>query len=170
MNLTIDVNHITFSSGLNRALTRSCNQINVKYVETLLRKKSVNADFQMNKTAAFCVQKISEIFDVLKTKTNLKIFDLKAPNIRIYNSLIFPFQGYGFCIPESRKVLKEELPYETGSIFYDDKCSIEELNNKLDESYSKDERSSSHYLSPFIHEIMHGVYVDYIYKKYGYEK
>lgn len=110
--------------------------------------------------------KISEIFDVLKTKTNLKIFDLKAPNIRIYNrqSLNFPFQGYGFCIPETRKVLKEELPYETGSIFYDDKCSIEELNNKLDESYSKDERSSSHYLSPFIHEIMHGVYVDYIYK------
>ena len=171
MNLTIDGNHITFSSGLNRALTRSCNQINVKHVETLLQSKSVHADFQMNKTSAFCLQKISEIFDVLKTKTNLKIFDFKAPNIRIYNrqSLNFPFQGYGFCIPETRKVLKEELPYETGSIFYDDKCSIEELNNKLDESYSKDERSSSHYLSPFIHEIMHGVYVDYIYKKYGYE-
>ena len=58
MNLTIDGNHITFSSGLNRALTRSCNQINVKYVETLLQNKSVSADFQMNKTAAFCLQKI----------------------------------------------------------------------------------------------------------------
>ena len=117
MNLTIDGNHITFSSGLNRALTRSCNQINVKYVETLLQNKSVSADFQMNKTAAFCLQKISEIFDVLKTKTRLKNFDLKVSNIR------------------------------------------------LEESYSKDERTSSHYLSPFIHEIMHGVYVDYIYKK-----
>lgn len=118
MNLTIDGNHITFSSGLNRALTRSCNQINVKYVETLLQNKSVSADFQMNKTAAFCLQKISEIFDVLKTKTRLKNFDLKVSNIR------------------------------------------------LEESYSKDERTSSHYLSPFIHEIMHGVYVDYIYKKW----
>ena len=49
MNLTIDGNHITFSSGLNRALTRSCNQINVKHVETLLQSKSVHADFQMNK-------------------------------------------------------------------------------------------------------------------------
>ncbi len=71
----------------------------------------------MNKTATFCLQKISEIFDVLKTKTRLKIFDLKIANIR------------------------------------------------LDENFSRDERTSSHYLSPFIHEIMHGVYVDYIYKK-----
>lgn len=171
MNLTIDDNHITFSSGLNVTLIRSCNHINVVRVETLLHSKNVNADFQMNKTAAFCVQKISEIFNLLKTKTNVKIFDLKAPNIRVYNkqSLNFPFQGYGFCIPESRKVLKDELPYETGSIFYDDEYSIEELNNKLDESCSRNERSSSHYLSPFIHEIMHGIYVDYIYKKYGYE-
>lgn len=171
MNLTIDDNYITFSSGLNRVLKKSCNQINVGHVESLLHTKSVNADFQMNKTAAFCVQKISEIFDILMSKTNAKIFDLKAPNIRIYNkqSLNFSFQGYGFCITESRKVLKDEFPYETGSIFYDDEYSIEELNNKLDESYSRNERSSSHYLSPFIHEIMHGVYVDYIYKKYGYE-
>lgn len=72
----------------------------------------------MNKTATFCLQKISEIFDVLKTKTRLKIFDLKIANIR------------------------------------------------LDENFSRDERTSSHYLSPFIHEIMHGVYVDYIYKKW----
>lgn len=171
MNLDISDNCITFSSGLNRALAQSYNQINIDHVETLLQRENVNADFQMNKTVAFCLQKILEIFDILKTKINVKIFDLNAPNIRVYNrqSLNFPFKGYGFCIPETRTVLKNELPYETGSIFYDDEYSIEELNNKLDESFSRNERSSSHYLSPFIHEIMHGVYLDYIYKKYGYE-
>ena len=36
-------------------------------------------------------------------------------------------------------------------------------------SFINKERSSSHFLSPFIHEIMHSVYLNYIYSKYGYE-
>ena len=161
--------NINFKSGLNKALIKECQSTNVRNLEKSLSSNNIPSDFGFNKPVAFAVGKVFEIFNLLKKQA--KIFDISAPRIQAYlkSDLNFNFKGYGFCVPETQSILKNQPPFETGSLFFQKENSIEEINAKLDETFSNNERSSSHYLAPFIHEFMHGIYIDYVYKKYGYE-
>ena len=163
---------INFKSGLNRGIIAKSNTIIPIIVEGKIAKsKGIDAKFFGYKVNAFCVEKALEILDILKEKTGRNIFNANVPNIRTYskNDLSFPFNGYGFCLPESRKVLKNEPAFETGSVFYPQEKFLEELDEKVEESYNNNERSSSHFLAPTFHEIFHEKYLDFIYKKYGYD-
>ncbi len=161
--------NINFKSGLNTALIKECRSTNVRSLEKSLGSKNIPSDFGVNRPVAFAVGKIFEIFNLLKK--HAKIFDISAPRIQAYlkSDLKFNFNGYGFCVPETQSILKNQPPFETGSLFFQKENSIEEIDQKLDKSFLNNERSSSHYLAPFIHEFMHGIYIDYVYKKYGYE-
>ena len=163
--------NITFQSGLNNQLLNQCRNTNTSNIEKILLSNSIKASFDSNKPVAFSIQKILEIFKLIKQKTGSELFTLKTPQILTYlkPQLSFDFTGYGFCIPETQTVIKNKPPFLTGSIFYEKEESLESLNEKLDENYKNNKRSSSHYLAPFIHEIMHAFYIDKIYQQHGYE-
>ncbi len=164
-------NNINFQSGLNNILIKQSQNIKVKKIEADFLHNQVDTNFKYCKPIAFTADKVFQIFDNLSRKLKINTFQIAIPRIQIYQKkdLIFNFQGYGFCLPETQKILKDELPFETGSIFFEKENSLEEINQKLDESFKNEERSSSHYLAPFIHEFLHNSYINYIYKRYGYE-
>lgn len=164
-------NSINFCSGLNQYAVKSCLNANISQIKTDLLNRNIRSDFKTCKPTAFLTQSAVNILETFKKKTNAKLFNFSIPCIFAYsaNELNFEFKGQNFCIPETKKVLKNQGALETGSVLYECLDDIELLNNRLDLSYAKNERSSSHYLSPFIHEIMHNVYLNYIYLTHGYE-
>lgn len=164
-------NNINFQSGLNNNLIKQSKNVKVKKIEANFLYNQVDTNFKDCQSIAFTADKVFQIFDNLSRKLKINTFQISIPRIQIYQkkNLIFDFQGYGFCIPETQQILKKEFPFETGSIFFEKENSLEEINQKLDESFKKEERSSSHYLAPFIHEFLHNSYINYIYTKYGYE-
>lgn len=173
--MTIHINksnqNLNFTSGLNAKLVRQCKHTDVQYIQSQLLQKYIIADFDSSKSVAFASNQVLQIFETLKNKLKSQIFDISIPRIQVYleENIIFQPKGYCFCVPETQKILKNELPFETGSIFFEKENSLEEVNQKLDESFQKQERSSSHFLAPFVHEFLHNSYINYIYKKYGYE-
>lgn len=164
-------NNINFQSGLNKNLVRQAKNIKIKDKEAYFLSNQIDTNFDACKPIIFTTYKVFQIFDTLSKKLKENIFRLSIPYIQIYQkkNLIFNFQGYGFCLPETQQVFKDEFPFKTGSVFFEKENSLEELNNKLDESFQNGERSSSHYLAPFVHEFLHNVYINHIYNKFGYE-
>lgn len=87
-----------------------------------------------------------------------------------YNDLIEKTDKAGFCTPDTKLVLKAELPFEMRSIFFHEhNFSFAQIDELAEENYSKGLTSSSHFLSSFIHEWMHSFHLDWIYRKFGYE-
>lgn len=160
--------NLTFKSGLTREILMQEKNIDIKSVQNNLLNHNIESSLN-SKTVAFAIQQVLKIFDILKRKTNAKLFNINIPSIQTYikENLVFDFQGYGFCIPQFQLVLKNRKPFETGAIFFEEENSLECLNNKVDEKYVEHKRSSSHYLSPFIHEFLHNVYLNYIYANNG---
>lgn len=160
-----------FKSGLNKNIIQNCSETSISDVKMFLKQRNIESDFQSCQTIAFLTQKAVGLIETLKKKTGAKLFNFLIPSISVYtlNKLVFDFHGTNFCIPETQNVFANEKSFLTGSIFFEKNDNLEKLNAKLDESYEKNERSSSHYLSPIIHEFMHNVYLNYIYAKYGYE-
>ena len=171
MRINIINNNISFRSGLNKNIVRNCLRTNVSDVEIFLSNKKIDSDFQLCKTVAFLTKSVINILDTFKKQTDAKLFIFSIPSISLYtiDKLSFPFKGINFCIPESQIVFSDKKEFKTGSLFFERNDDIELLNYKLDKSFTNNERSSSHYLSPFIHEFMHNAYLNYIYSKYGYE-
>ena len=66
-------------------------------------------------------------------------------------------------------VFKNEQPFVTGSVFHEKIWNLEMWYSILEQDYKKEERNSGHFLASIIHEIMHSVYIHYIYKKHGYD-
>lgn len=163
--------NLCFTSGLNSNLVKQSQNARVSDIEVMIRTKGIYSNLHSIRPVAFALQKVFEVFDNLYKKTNKKIFSIHTPSIQTYTpeALNFNFTGYGFCIPNTQIVIKNEKPSLTGSIFYPEENSIEELDMKLNESFFNGERSSSHYLAPFIHEILHSTYLNFIYQKFGYE-
>lgn len=165
---TSNYSHLSFKSGLTNEIIEKSKKININAVQNNLLNHNIESNLN-SQVVAFAVQQVFNIFNILKSKTNAKLFNINIPSIQTYvkEHLIFDFQGYGFCIPQSQLVLKNQKPFKTGSVFFEEENSIEYLNNKLDNKYKEHKRSSSHYLSPFIHKFLHNVYLNYIYTNYS---
>lgn len=163
--------NINFQSGLSKKLIEQCKHTDINKVQSDLRLKNIHSDFNSSKPVTFAVSKVFKIFELLLDKTKKDIFKISTPNIMVYSTknLNFEFEGYGFCLPETQQVIKNKPPFETGSVFYANENSLQSLNERIEKSFNNNERSSSHYLAPFIHEILHERYIDFIYSKYGYE-
>lgn len=168
---TIHSNYVNFTSGLNKnLLARGLVFNSGKFQHDMMLKNNIDADFAGNKPVAFCLAKVCEIFDLLKLKTGSKLFNLKFPRFRAYDreNLLVENKTNGFCIPETRLVLKNELPFETGSVFQEKQAGLEEWDYIVESDYNNRKRSSGHFLADTIHEIMHSVYIDFLYRKHGY--
>lgn len=164
---TISLNHASiFTSGLNRNLSAKCLNVDTKIFENQLKDQNIDANFNNNKPIAFCLNLIDTIFKQLNFTHFIFIF----PRFRVFNKeeLAINTTKSAFCIPESQLILKNEMQFETGSIFQEQVSNIEELDNLIETDYKNGKRSSGHFLADTMHEIMHSIYIDKIYKKYGY--
>lgn len=158
----------SFRAGLNKKILSECTVLNLKSVENnFIKQYNIDAKFKDNKPIAYCFKKVLEAFLAMK---NFRINSSLIPRIRVFTAddLILKDNLDSFCIPESRSVLKNELPFETGSIFQKEVDTLEDWNAKIENSYNNHIRSSNHFLSDVMHEFFHAVYIRHLYKKYGY--
>ena len=159
---------INFKSGLTRELLHLGKRTKIGHAERSMVKYGTEADFGKNRSIAFMNGLCCDIFENIQKKEGVKLnyppfitaYDRK--NISDLNSAL------NFCIPDTKEVLVNEYPYPARSIFFNDKIDLSELNQACDRLYQDKKTSSSHFLSPIIHEWVHSFHLDYIYSKYGY--
>ncbi len=163
--------NMNFTSGLNKNLLARGLVFDTRNFETKLAQKcNIDADFKGNKPVGFAFAKVCEIFNILQNRLGKTLFSLPCPRVRAYDKsdLVIENKTNGFCIPETRSVLKNELPFETGSLFQEKENSLENWDYTIETDFKSGKRSSGHFLADTLHELMHSVYINHIYKKYGY--
>lgn len=161
-------NDIKFKHGLNKDIINNSKIIDTKEIEKIFERQfSIDTKFDSNKPNAICTFLTSHLFHLLSQK--YKEFTAKPPRIRSFHpkELITP-QKQSFCLKDSQLVMKKEPPFEMRSIFYNEPQSLEFLNDIIETQYNHGERSSNHFLSEHIHEWLHNIHIDSIYKRFGY--
>ena len=159
---------INFKSGLTRELLSAGKRTKIGPVERNMVKYGTEADFGKNRSIAFMNNLCCDIFENIQKKEGIKLN--YPPFIIAYNRKNISDLNFAdnFCIPDTEEVLTNDYPYPARSIFFNDKIKLEELNQACDSFYNDKKISSSHFLSPVIHEWIHSFHLDYIYNKYGY--
>ena len=139
-----------------------------KIGQNFANKHGIETSFLNNKSGAYANAICLTLFEKLKKTTNLTYS--YPPAIFIYKklSLIDKNSPENFCIPDTKNILQNEYPFAGRSIFFCNTPSLEEINYYVEKNYINKKISSSHFLAPFIHEWIHSLQLDYIYKTYGY--
>ncbi|MBR1776664.1 hypothetical protein IJ750_06310 [bacterium] len=160
-----------FKSGLNKSILADELTVNTKKLQRRIEQKyRVDAYLGNNSGIAVCLKNALTIFNELSKKADAQFFKIDFPSFSVFddNSLLIGTLKHGFCIPESQLVIKGKKIYKTGSIFQHKIRNLEEWNSCIEDDYAKGIRSSNHFLSETIHEILHSIYLRFIYTKYGY--
>ena len=160
-----------FKSGLNKKLIKDFNRINPKSIEAEFREFGVNANFNNNAPLAGCFALSVNILGEIAARYHLP-FNFPPPEIRVYNpnELITPLRARGFCISDTKQVIKGEAPFIGTSVFMENSTeSINYINFRRDLEYFFRACSSSHFLSDTLHELFHSIQCSIIYAKEGYD-
>lgn len=162
-------NSINFCSGLNAKILIKEKFINTKSTEAILfNNYGINAIFCQNKTIALANKLCMKIFENLANL--LQINFTPPPYIQVYNrnNLINKSLSENFCLTDTQEILNNDLPFPGRSIFFQNIKNFKYINKITDLKYNNKKISSSHFLSPFIHEWVHSFQLDKIYNQYGY--
>lgn len=174
MDRILSSTSLTFKSGLTRNLVKDFKKINVSEFEADFRKLGTNANFLNSKSLSGSITIICDVLNDISGKYHLPL-DYQPRMIRVFKKEegIEKFQNnlFGFCNVDTKKVLKNELPFVAGTIFlrkmFFDSVIFQDLVTTY-ENFRKS-LSSSHFLAIPLHEWFHSIHLDLIYKKYGYE-
>lgn len=162
----------SFGAGLTKNVVSGLSNIKTEKVADEFKSVyKIDADFGQNPVIAACTALCADIFECLSKQFKLP-FNATPKRLRVYNpdDLIKPTNTLGFCIPDTKLVLKSEPPFELRSIFFaQHELSLKELDNIAEQKYSEGLISSNHFLHEFIHEWSHNIHLDSLYKKFGYE-
>lgn len=168
-------NNVSFKAGLTPNIIKKCNLTYVPGIESAFKKNyGVNARFENNHAIAYCCAAVADIFEILTKKFNLP-FGAVPPNIRIFrnDNLIDQRNAgtLGFCLFESSSVLKGEPVFETRSLFLNSNFqTLNIINSNAENNYNNNRWSSTnHFLHTFIHEWVHNVHTDVLYRMFGYD-
>ncbi len=159
----------TFSSGLNNKILLKEKNINIQQEEEIfLNKYGIETRFNTNKSGALANSLCVKIFEKLFKHFNSQM--VLPPTIYMYkkNEIIDTNNAPNFCISDTKNVLKNDYPFPGRAIFFLESLNLKEIDDKANTLFYNKESSSSHFLSPFIHEWLHSIQLDYIYRKYGY--
>ena len=163
-------NSVNFKSHLTPQIMRAIRKTDVAAVEdTFKGNYCIDLNCQSNKFFAFCFARTLNIFEELSERFNLP-FQALPPQIRVYankETVDKKFFTRNMCLLDLSPVFKKEPLYELRSILAENK-SATKVNNEVNVTYRAHMQSSSHFLSDVIHEWMHNIHFDLIYKKYGY--
>lgn len=169
LSMNNNINSLAFGSGLNTKIKVKEKFIFPQNIENVLANKyGVEANFIQNKAVAlankFCVQIFEKLADILKQELIL------PPCITAFDRicLIDKKSASNFCIPDTKEVIKGEYPYPGRSVFFQRIKNLSEIDDITEYQYKNKRTSSSHFLSPFIHEWLHSFHLDAIYNKFGY--
>lgn len=162
-------NNVSFNAGLNSKIKLRKILTSTEQTERELNKKyGIYANFENNNTIAFVNLLCADIFEQLG---NALRFNITAPPvIKVYKQkdLILNDKYINFCIPENSKLFKDNEIYPAGSVFFKDYKSLNQIDNITENLYKNGKISSNHFLAMFIHEWLHSIHLDHIYKKFGY--
>lgn len=163
------VNNTTFHSGLTSKILLEEKFVNTSRQEKFFTNNfGIIADFKNNKSCALANRYCANIFNNLAKLLN-KNFTL-PPFIILYNQnhIIDKKAAQNFCIPDTKEVLDNDDSFPGRSIFFANFHNLKYIDNIVEQQYKNKQTSSSHFLAPFIHEWLHSIQLDSIYKKFGY--
>ena len=167
--------NINFNSGLSKKDIKLLSTISADNAEKYFQKSfMIKTDFEDNQTFSvlnlLCKNILiklghSKILDNLSFNSNpnsIKIFD-KNELTRQYPDT--------FCTSATKKIIKNEPTYRPISLFFrNDKISIEEINEAARIAKKNEFISNDNFLAFVMHEWMHSIHLNYLYKKNGFNE
>ena len=172
MNIQKSNTATNFRSGLTRKLIKDIKNTDIVKNQTDFAQIGIDADFNGSKSICANFVLTANILAEIAGKFKLP-FDFLPPAIKVYEKkdlINKSDNAVGFCITDTKSVLKNCEPFIGGSIF------INKQKNGLwhNEFYSDFERlmnwrASSHFLSGTLHEWFHCIHQNLIFKQKGYE-
>ena len=159
--------NLSFKAGLNKGVVQLQHTFDCKNAEKFLNSQGIVSNFQNNRAIALSVNIAVNILNYLNCAFNM--FKFRSPSINVYSKekLLLNSNLYHFCIPENKKVLINESEFKPASIFYSNVPSVEELDFQAEQAKKQGLKNTNHFLSDIIHEMMHAIYLNKIYEKYG---
>lgn len=169
LSITQNQPNLSFQSGLNKSVVLMQHTFDCRKTEKLLKNSGINSDFYDNKALSLSVNMAVNLLNYLNK--NFQMFRFWSPSINVYmnKDLLLDKNLYHFCIPESKKVLINKPEFKPAAIFYSYINNVEELDYQAERSKQEGLKGTGHFLSDIIHEMMHAIYINRIYKKYGNE-
>ena len=161
--------NLNFRAGLNTSLRFRELCLNSSRQENRFnRLYGTEAHFGQNKAVALANTLCAQIFEDIGRRFNIEL--AAPPAITVYHPSQLAQQGryINFCISDTAKVLKNEAVYPAGSLFFKDYKDLKTIDNLTEELYADKKISSNHFLAMYIHEWLHSIHLDYIFKKFGY--
>lgn len=169
MNILTIQNTINFKRGLSSKIIFEEKCINPTKVEEFFAKNyNLEAQFNLNKTSAFTNKLCAKIFKDLSQKLGLQF--VFPPAIIQYQkeNLVDSNSALNFCIPDTKEVLSNDYPFLGRSIFFGNNLDLFDTDLMTECQYKNKQTSSPHFLASYIHEWIHSLQLDLIFKKFGY--
>lgn len=168
----INSENTNFKSGLTRKIIMDIKSVDIAKKELEFAKEGIQADFCNSKTICANFAYASDILAEISNRYKLP-FHYNPPAIQVYSNkdLIEKVDNAsGFCIPDTKEIIKEKPAYIGGSIFMDKKINGLYINNLLTNfNHFVNWHPSSHFLSTTLHEWFHCIHINLILKNKGYE-
>ena len=162
-----------FKSGTTFKILKTVNTINVKNKEQDLLSRGIKADFKDNKSVCADFTFAFDILEKLSEQFKLPFF-YKPPVIQVYNDKEIIFaddkQNLGIHIREKNVYLKKNKAFKEGTILINEDFNKNHISNDINSSMRGWEKlfSTGHFLHVTLHELMHNMELNQIYKKHGY--
>lgn len=167
--------NVSFKAGATPEIKRMFSAYTAPNIEKVFKKQyNVNANFENNRAVACCCATVSDIFDYLSKNFNLP-FMAKPPNIRMFSQETLIHNdckdALGFCITDSYQVLKGEPVFELRSLFLNSKFkTISQIDESAENNFAASKwNSTPHFLHTYIHEWVHNLHEDWLFRKFGYD-
>lgn len=174
MKIKNNPQRVSFKAGLTPTIKKLAAQYSAAGIERLFKKQGVNADFKNNRAIAYCCGIVNDIFETLTNKYKLP-FGVKPPCLTVYHDwdlINYNNTGcLGFCLPDSEKIISGKGVYETRSIFYNNEKmkTLAEMDALAESQHRSGCNSTNHFLHTIIHEWVHNIHNDLLYRVFGYD-
>lgn len=168
-----------FKSGITSEILKAEKKVSPKKVESYLKKSKYadwgafnKTDFKGNKTIALANRLCAEIFKNLRKIVDNRGWmgdeDLLFPqDIYVFNrdeSVFFKERSAFFENTFDLKPIPKKEPFLLGTVFVCNNInSLESLDANIENYYSNNQISSSHFLQPFVHEWLHAMFDKLLY-------
>ena len=169
MNCNLSNNNITFGAGVTQLIRKEIVSANPREIERVIKRNfGTECDFENNRTLAAGTLYALNILREAAEKFKLP-FNIVPPKIKVYNPNEIVKQEnvkFGFCIINPEKVMRKEPEYPSRSIFIKSRPdNLTTWDRQVDEWYGEHITSSDNFLAPFLHELIHNIHINLIFKK-----
>ena len=172
IELNLQKNNVNFTAGLTKDLSCGVRKVSTKQIEKIFAENyGVQADFLSDKKSATSNFLLLRLFQELNKKYP-KIFQALPSQINVFRQkdLLEPSKSGAFCLLDSRQIFKKNGLSEMRSVFFEkNSLNLEEMDEVIEYYHNNNLISSNHFLSFYLHEWLHNIHADLIYKKFGYE-